>query len=60
MTGQYEAKIATIAQALAHRGSNGALVLISGEFNDENQKLAADQLEDFGSALLPILGAYLP
>lgn len=60
VTGQYEAKIATIAQALAHRGSNGALVLISGEFNDENQKLAADQLEDFGSVLLPILGAYLP
>lgn len=57
---RYRAKMATILQVLAHDGSNGALVLISGVSQKEGQEFAAGHLENFARDLIPILRSYLP
>ena len=57
---RYQAKAATIAQALMHEGSNGALVLIAGESKRDGQDIVVDDVEQFAQDLVPILRPYLP
>jgi EpsI family protein len=57
---RYQAKAATIVHALAHQGSNGALVLISGQFRGDGGDAAADEMNAFARELFPILHPYLP
>lgn len=57
---RYQAKAATIAQALMHKGSNGALVLIFGESKRDGQEVAVDDVEQFAQDLVPVLRPYLP
>jgi EpsI family protein len=56
---RYEAKAASIAQALMRRGSPGALVLIAGDPNDHHVRAVAC-LKQFAHDLIPILRPYLP
>jgi EpsI family protein len=57
---RYEAKAATIGQALRHEGSNGALVLICGEPHGNNQEDTVDEVEAFARALFPVIQRYWP
>lgn len=57
---RYQAKAATIAHALMHEGSNGALVLISGDPRENNPDIIADEMMAFAQALVPVLQRYLP
>jgi EpsI family protein len=57
---RYQAKVATIVQALAHEGSNGALVLISGVAKGGGQEDVAGSLKDFAQDLVPVVRSYLP
>ncbi|WP_447598430.1 exosortase W [Nitrospira sp. Nam80] len=56
---RYEAKAATIGQALRHEGSNGALVLICGEPHASNKEAIADEVEAFARALFPVIQRYV-
>ena len=58
---RYEAKMATMIQALMHQGSHGALVLMSGmpRTGDQDQDLSVAPLEDFARDLGPVLQSYL-
>ena len=57
--GRYEAKAASIMQALMHHGSNGALVLMAGDANEGHEKAVAD-MKHFAEGLVPVLRSYLP
>ncbi|MDP9132193.1 MAG: EpsI family protein, partial [Nitrospirota bacterium] len=53
--GRYAAKWATIKQALRHRGSSGAFILLSGPIiNEENQE-GAESVTAFAKGLLPFI-----
>ena len=56
---RYEAKMATMIQALMHQGSHGALVLMSGMPRIGDQDLSVALLEDFARDLAPVLQSYL-
>jgi EpsI family protein len=57
---RYEAKWATIVHALAREGSNGALVVISGDSAGNGQSERFDYMRAFAEDLIPVLGSYLP
>jgi EpsI family protein len=57
---RYEAKAATIAQAVSHQGSHGALVLLLGDTGDGNAATSREELGRFASELAPLLDSYMP
>lgn len=57
---RYQAKATTILHALMHEGSNGALIVISGEPRGDDQEVAVDEIQAFAQALFPVLQPYLP
>jgi EpsI family protein len=59
ISGRYEAKAASILQALMHQGSSGALVLIAGDANESREQAAVD-MKHFAKYLIPVLRPYLP
>jgi EpsI family protein len=56
---RYEAKAASIAQALTRRGSNGALVLIGGDPGEDRERAVAE-MKQFMQDLIPVLQPALP
>ena len=57
---RYEAKAASIAQALMRRGSNGALVLIAGDAGADRERAVVADMQRFVQDLMPVLQPALP
>jgi EpsI family protein len=58
---RYEAKAATIARALSHRGSNGALIVLSGINDRDIGPLSTERLIEFARLFAPLLDdQYMP
>lgn len=58
--GRYQAKLATVTQALLRGRTDGALVLLSAEPRDDQSAAQWRAQEEFAGLLVPLMREYLP